>query len=61
MIRHRLATEDARFFYHNVAVQIRGLRLREIVDILCYPVVQETVFVSQGHNDVIVCPEEVDT
>jgi hypothetical protein len=41
-------------------VKIRGLSLREIVDILSDPVVQKTLFLSQGHIDVF-CPAEVDT
>jgi hypothetical protein len=61
MIRHYLATEGHRFFCHNVAVKIRGLTLREIVDILCDPAVRETVFVSQGHIDVVVYAAKVDT
>jgi len=61
MIRHHLATEGHRFFCHNVAVKIRGLKLGEIVVSLCDPIIQETVFVSQGHTDVVACPAEVDT
>jgi len=60
MIRNHLATEGQTFFCHNVAVKIRGLTLREIVDILCDPVFQETRFVIQGHVDVA-CPAEFDT
>ena len=41
-------------------MKIRGLMLREIVDSLCDPVIQKTVFVSQGHTDVA-CAAEVDT
>jgi hypothetical protein len=44
MIRHHLATESHRFFFSNVAVKIRGLTLREIVEILCDSVVQETIY-----------------
>jgi len=60
MIRHHLTTKGHRFFCHNVTVKIRGLTLREIAGILCDPVVQETVFVSQGHIEVV-CPAEVGT
>jgi len=60
MIGHHLASEGHRFFCHNVAVKIRGLTLREM-DSLCDPVIQETVFVRQGHSDVVACPAEVDT
>jgi len=42
-------------------VKIRGLKLGEIVVSLCDPIIQETVFVSQGHTDVVACPAEVDT
>jgi hypothetical protein len=42
-------------------MKILGLTLREIVNILCDPVVPETAFVSRSHIDVAVCPAEFDT